>query len=99
MGDEATRGVSGGQRKRVNIGLELVADPLLLLLDEPTSGLDSSASKALVATLGRVARDGVTVTAVCHQPSYQAFFLFDDVLLLGRGGRTVYWGPVEDVQV
>ena len=51
IGDEETRGISGGQRKRVNVGIELVADPSLLLLDEATSGLDSTASKALMVAL------------------------------------------------
>ena len=157
-----------------SIGLELVADPILLFLDEPTSGLDSTASKALVVALqarkwvgGRgqehelgsillasgayccsscllgsrctlvlqlqcptqlpaplpaplllaqlptlfpparhgmtcaqaVARGGVTAAAVIHQPSYECFSLFDDLLLLGKGGRTVYGGPQEGVQV
>ena len=54
VGDEEVRGISGGQRKRANIGLELVADPLLLFLDEPTSGLDSTSSKLVVAALQQV---------------------------------------------
>ena len=54
VGDEEVRGISGGQRKRCNIGLELVADPLLLFLDEPTSGLDSTSSKLVMAALQQV---------------------------------------------
>ncbi|KAK9815422.1 hypothetical protein WJX72_003407 [[Myrmecia] bisecta] len=97
IGDEETRGISGGQRKRVNVGLELVADPSLLFLDEPTSGLDSTSSRMVIAALQQVAHMGVTVAAVIHQPSYQVFHMFDDILLLCKGGRTVYYGPERDV--
>lgn len=93
------RGISGGQVKRVNVGLELVSLPSLLFLDEPTSGLDSSASKLLVQCLQRVARTGVTVAAVIHQPSYETFCLFDDLILLAKGGVTAYYGPQDGVQV
>ncbi|KAG7670998.1 hypothetical protein KSW81_004425 [Nannochloris sp. 'desiccata'] len=99
VGDEAQRGLSGGQRKRVSIGVELVAAPRLLLLDEPTSGLDAAGARALVSTLlSIVARDKVTAAAVVHQPRHEAFLLFDDVLLLGRGGRAAYYGPVTQVE-
>ena len=54
IGDEEVRGISGGQRKRVNVGLELVADPIMLFLDEPTSGLDSTSSKMVVSALQQV---------------------------------------------
>eukprot|EP00775_Hariotina_reticulata_P010763 gene10763-10919_t len=96
LGD--VRGISGGQRKRVNVGIELVADPLLLFLDEPTSGLDSTASKLVVQALRRVALKGVTVAAVIHQPSYETFCLFDDLVLLAKGGRTAFCGPQASVQ-
>ena len=83
----------------MNVGVELVADPALLLLDEPTSGLDSAASKALMAALQAVARSGVTVAAVLHQPSHEIFDgYFDDLLLLGRGGRTAFYGPTCEAQ-
>ncbi|KAF6254331.1 hypothetical protein COO60DRAFT_1703369 [Scenedesmus sp. NREL 46B-D3] len=98
IGDEEVRGISGGQRKRVNVGLELVAEPSLLFLDEPTSGLDSTASKLVVQGLKRVAQTGVTVTAVVHQPSYKTFCLFDDLLLLAKGGLTAYCGTQRDVR-
>ena len=56
IGDEDVRGISGGQRKRVNVGLELVSDPALLFLDEPTSGLDSTSSRLVVAALQQVVK-------------------------------------------
>jgi ABC-type multidrug transport system ATPase subunit len=67
--------------------------------DEPTSGLDSTASKLVVQCLQRVARTGVTVAAVIHQPSWETFCLFDDLILLAKGGLTAYYGPQEQVQV
>lgn len=93
IGDEKTRGISGGQRKRVNIGMEMVADPTVLFLDEPTSGLDSTSSMEVCDCLQKVASLGLTVITVIHQPRYEIFAAFDDVLLLGKGGRTVYIGP------
>ena len=97
IGDERTRGVSGGQRKRVNIGIELVADPCLLFLDEPTSGLDSTTATALCQTLKKIARERqMTIVSVIHQPSLTSFLEFDDLLLLGKGGQVVYFGPVQD---
>ena len=68
IGDENTRGISGGQRKRVNIALEMVADPLVLFLDEPTSGLDSTSSMEVCSALRKIADIGITVVTVLHQP-------------------------------
>lgn len=96
IGDESKRGISGGQRKRVNIGMELVAEPCLLFLDEPTSGLDSSASREVCEALRQIAESGITVITVIHQPRYEIFQMFHDVLLLGKGGRTCYLGPCKD---
>jgi ABC-type multidrug transport system ATPase subunit len=95
IGDENTRGISGGQRKRVNIALEMVADPLVLFLDEPTSGLDSTSSMEVCDALRKIADIGLTVVTVLHQPRYEIFCQFHDVLLLGKGGRAVYLGPSE----
>ena len=92
VGDVEKRGISGGQRKRVNIGLEMVADPAVLFLDEPTSGLDSTASTLVLAALKEVAQLGVTVATVIHQPRYSIFTLFDETLLLAKGGLAVYLG-------
>jgi ABC-type multidrug transport system ATPase subunit len=97
IGDERERGVSGGQRKRVNIGIELAALPRVLFLDEPTSGLDSTSSTTLTKQLKNIAvEQNVTIAAVIHQPSMATFEAFDDLLLLGRGGMVVYQGPVCD---
>jgi len=93
VGGVEQRGISGGQRKRVNIGLELAAEPVLLFLDEPTSGLDSTSSLSVCSSLKKMCQLGMTSIMVIHQPRYSLFTLFDDVLLLGKGGKTVYLGP------
>ncbi|PWY63145.1 hypothetical protein BO83DRAFT_441681 [Aspergillus eucalypticola CBS 122712] len=81
------------ERKRVTIGVELAARPSsLLFLDEPTSGLDSQASFELVLFLRRIAAEGIPVVCTIHQPSGVLFDMFDQVLLLAPGGRTVYFG-------
>ncbi|CAE7637750.1 ABCG25, partial [Symbiodinium pilosum] len=96
VGTPERRGVSGGQRKRVSIGMELVAQPLLLFADEPTSGLDSTTSHEVVRCLnGAAARLNSTVVAVIHQPRYETLRLFDDLVLLAYGGCLVYAGPTE----
>lgn len=68
VGTVENRGISGGQRKRVNVGLELVMEPSLVFLDEPTSGLDSSSSQLLLRALRREAIEGVNICLVVHQP-------------------------------
>ena len=98
VGNEESRGISGGQRKRVNIGLELVADPWVLFLDEPTSGLDSTSCRHVLSALAKIAHMGVTCAAVVHQPSNRVMKMFDDVLLLGRNGRTIYFGPQSEIK-
>ncbi len=81
-GAGSARGISGGQKKRVNIGLELVAYPRILFLDEPTSGLDSTASFRVVKCLQRLKALGITTVAVIHQPSFKTFSAFSDLVLL-----------------
>ncbi|XP_061362484.1 ABC transporter G family member 28-like [Gastrolobium bilobum] len=98
VGTVEKRGISGGQRKRVNVGLEMVMEPSLLILDEPTSGLDSSSSQLLLKALRREALEGVNICMVLHQPSYTLFKMFDDFILLAKGGLTVYHGPVNKVE-
>ncbi|KAL3523484.1 hypothetical protein ACH5RR_016318 [Cinchona calisaya] len=98
VGTVERRGISGGQRKRVNVGLELVMEPSLLFLDEPTSGLDSSSSQMLLRALRREALEGVNICMVVHQPSYTLFKMFDDLILLAKAGLTVYHGSVRKVE-
>ncbi|KAK4279654.1 hypothetical protein QN277_011396 [Acacia crassicarpa] len=98
VGTVEQRGISGGQRKRVNVGLEMVMEPSLLILDEPTSGLDSASSQLLLRALRREALEGVNVCMVVHQPSHTLFKMFDDLVLLAKGGLTVYHGSVNRVE-
>lgn len=98
VGTVEKRGISGGQRKRVNVGLEMVMEPSLLILDEPTSGLDSASSSLLLKALRREALEGVNICMVVHQPSYSLYKMFDDLILLAKGGLTVYHGPVKKVE-
>ncbi|TYH31257.1 hypothetical protein ES288_A01G159500v1 [Gossypium darwinii] len=98
VGTVEKRGISGGQRKRVNVGLEMVMEPSLLILDEPTTGLDSSSSQLLLRALRREALEGVNICMVLHQPSYTLFKMFDDLILLAKGGLVAYLGPVKKVE-
>ncbi|KAK3118106.1 hypothetical protein QOZ80_9BG0694300 [Eleusine coracana subsp. coracana] len=95
VGNALVRGVSGGERKRVSIGHELLVNPSLLLLDEPTSGLDSTAAARLVTTLAGLANKGRTVVVSVHQPASRVYRMFDSVLLLSQG-RCMFYGKGED---
>lgn len=93
VGGPMAKGISGGQRKRVNIGLELVGSPTLLFLDEPTSGLDATTALAVVHCLKVLSSLGLTMVMSIHQPRYRLFEFFDDVCMLLKGGYTAYFGP------
>ncbi|KAM9455084.1 broad substrate specificity ATP-binding cassette transporter ABCG2b [Clarias gariepinus] len=92
IGTEFLRGVSGGERKRCSIGMELVTSPSLLFLDEPTTGLDSNTANSIMALLHRLSRSGKTIIFSIHQPRYSIFRLFDHLTLLHKG-QCVYAGP------
>lgn len=91
IGDEGHRGVSGGERRRVSIGTDIIHDPILLFLDEPTSGLDSTSAHMVVKVLQRIAQSGSIVILSIHQPSYRILRLLDRLLILSRG-QTVFSG-------
>ncbi|KAB8117318.1 hypothetical protein EE612_059161 [Oryza sativa] len=96
IGGRITKGISGGQRKRMSICIEMLTRPRLLFLDEPTSGLDSAASYHVMSHITRVAaREGMTVIAAVHQPSGDVFDLFHGLLLLAYG-RMVFFGTVSN---
>lgn len=91
IGDEGHRGVSGGERRRVSIGIDIIHDPILLFLDEPTSGLDSTSAFMVVKVLQRIAQSGSIVIMSIHQPSYRILGLLDRLIFLSHG-ETVYGG-------
>ncbi|CAA2938488.1 ABC transporter G family member 9 [Olea europaea subsp. europaea] len=91
IGGPFLRGVSGGERKRVSIGQEMLIDPSLLFLDEPTSGLDSTTAQRIVHTLWELANGGRTIVMTIHQPSSRLFYMFHKVLLLSEG-NPLYFG-------
>jgi len=97
IGDPAgVRGISGGQSRRVTVGVELLGKPSLLFLDEPTTGLDSASAMQLVKTLKGIAQAGCTVAATIHQPRSATFAMFDCLLLM-KAGHVVYSGALAAV--
>ncbi|KAI6083623.1 hypothetical protein F4821DRAFT_262748 [Hypoxylon rubiginosum] len=84
--------ISGGQRKRVSIGMELAAAPMAIFLDEPTSGLDATAASSIMRTLKAIARLGISVIVIIHQPRMEIFEMLDDLILLASG-QIIYEGP------
>ncbi|XP_020675078.1 ABC transporter G family member 11 [Dendrobium catenatum] len=94
IGGRSSKGISGGQRRRLSICIEMLTRPKLLFLDEPTSGLDSAASYHVMSRIADLARrHGRTVIASIHQPSSEVFDLFDNLCLLSSG-NTIYFGPI-----
>ncbi|CAI0402397.1 unnamed protein product [Linum tenue] len=96
IGGSFVRGVSGGERKRVSIGNEIIINPSLLFLDEPTSGLDSTTALRIVQMLQEIAEAGKTVVTTIHQPSSRLFHKFDKLVLLGKGSL-LYFGKASEV--
>ncbi|EFN50715.1 hypothetical protein CHLNCDRAFT_142571 [Chlorella variabilis] len=90
IGNSMNKGISGGQAKRVNIGIALVTSPRVLFLDEPTSGLDSYTANEVMTVVKSLASHGITVCATIHSPTPYTFGLFDRLLLLLRGQMTYF---------
>ncbi len=98
VGSPLNKKISGGQRKRLNIGLELIREPAVLFVDEPTSGLSSRDSENIMDLLKELSLKGKLVFVVIHQPSSDIFKMFDKLLLLDTGGFPIYLGnPVESI--
>ncbi|KAL0417295.1 UNVERIFIED_CONTAM: ABC transporter G family member 2 [Sesamum latifolium] len=91
IGNEGNRGVSGGERRRVSIGIDIIHKPSLLFLDEPTSGLDSTSAFSVVEKVKDIARGGSIVLMTIHQPSFRIQMLLDRITVLARG-RLIYMG-------
>jgi ABC-type multidrug transport system ATPase subunit len=96
IGGALLKGISGGQRKRASVGVEVITDPEVLFLDEPTSGLDSDSAFNLVKLLKNIASTNCTILCTIHQPSSEIFALFDTVIYL-KDGVVVFQGATEDV--
>src|SRR4030042_2508556 len=98
VGSVLNKLISGGQRKRLNIALELIREPSILFVDEPTSGLSSRDSENVMDLLRELALKGKLIFVVIHQPSSEIYKMFDRMIILDTGGYLIYYGnPVEGV--
>ena len=98
VGSPMNKTISGGQRKRLNIALELIREPSILFVDEPTSGLSSRDSENVMDLLRELALKGKLIFVVIHQPSSEIYKMFDKMVILDTGGYMIYYGnPVEAV--
>jgi ABC transport system ATP-binding/permease protein len=98
VGSPLNKTISGGQRKRLNIALELIREPSILFVDEPTSGLSSRDSENVMDLLRELALKGKLIFVVIHQPSSEIYKMFDKMIILDTGGYMIYYGnPVEAV--
>jgi ABC-type multidrug transport system ATPase subunit len=95
IGDHMHRGISGGEKRRVSIGMELVTSPHILYLDEPTSGLDSASAFSVMKCIVDLSKQGRTIVFSIHQPRSNIFAQFDELILM-RSGRIAYAGRAED---
>jgi len=96
IGTQFSRGLSGGEKRRVSIAVELLANLPVIIMDEPTSGLDSASAEDVVNALTAVAKSGVGVILSIHQPSSELFSRFDRLIVLSSHGYTLYAGPRQD---
>ncbi|KAL4155441.1 hypothetical protein PRNP1_007551 [Phytophthora ramorum] len=96
VGDMFRKGISGGQKRRLSIAIELLSEPSILLLDEPTSGLDSASTYNVMKFVTRLCKENMTVICTIHQPSSLVYDMFTNVVIL-TAGQTVYFGPRVDM--
>ena len=93
VGNILAKTISGGQRKRLNIALELIREPAILFLDEPTSGLSSRDSENVIDLLKELSLKGKLIFVVIHQPSSDIYKMFDKMIIMDTGGYPAYYGP------
>lgn len=92
VGSDVVKGISGGEKRRVTIAIQILTDPRILFLDEPTSGLDAFTASSIIEVLRCLAKEGRTLVFTVHQSRSDLFQYFHNVLLLARGGHSVYAG-------
>ena len=97
VGSELIKGISGGEKRRVSIAVQVLTDPRILLLDEPTSGLDSFTANSIMEVLQGLAAEGRTLILTIHQARSDLFKHFGNVLLLARGGECAYTGTAAEM--
>ena len=98
VGSVLSKTISGGQRKRLNIALELIREPSILFVDEPTSGLSSRDSENVMDLLKELSQKGKIIFVVIHQPSSDIFKMFDNLVVMDTGGHMIYYGnPIEAI--
>lgn len=95
VGNHLLKGISGGEKRRVSIAVQILTDPRILLLDEPTSGLDAFTAGSIVEVLHGLAKEGRTIIFTIHQARSDLWHHFGNILLLARGGSAVYAGKTE----
>jgi ABC-type multidrug transport system ATPase subunit len=98
IGSPEKKGISGGQRKKVNLGQELMTDPNILVLDEPTSGLDPRSDREVMQILRGIADEGRTVLLITHNISEANFKYFTHVIVLAKNGKLAFFGPSSEVK-
>lgn len=97
VGDVMHKKLSGGQRRRLNIALELISNPMIIILDEPTSGLSSKDSENITQFLSELKTQGKIIICTIHQPNATIFKQFDNIMLMDKGGCEVFFGTITDV--
>ncbi|KAH7081670.1 ABC transporter-like protein [Paraphoma chrysanthemicola] len=99
IGNDLIKGISGGEKRRVTIAVQILTEPRVLLLDEPLSGLDAFTALSIVDVLRGLAKEGRTLVVTIHQPRSDLFAHFGNILLLARGGFPIYAGPAGDMLI
>jgi ABC-type multidrug transport system ATPase subunit len=97
VGNDLVKGISGGEKRRVTIAVQILTEPRVLLLDEPLSGLDAFTALSIMDVLRGLAQEGRTLIVTIHQPRSDLFAHFGNILLLARGGHPIYAGPASNM--